>query len=272
MENNPYYLRVGFFVIGFTAIFFIFSLWLSVGLSGVTYQTYFVYMKESVSGLSKKAPVKYNGVEVGYVADISLCKANPNLVQLTLSIDQRVPIYTTTYAVLETQGLTGIAYVGLKGGNIASPRLVPTKNQPYPAIQAGPSLMFRLSEALNDISKSLKTVLSPENTKAFTATLKNLEVITGDLKRNTKNLDVIMGNTAKASVNFPTTMESLKDGSKEATEALQNINNQLLPQMEFSMGNLETILSNTKDFSQQLSNNPSVLLRGKQPGPLGPGE
>jgi len=300
MESNSHYFRVGVFVIAFIAIFIIFCLWLSVGLSGTTYDTYTVFMKESVSGLSEKASVKYNGVAVGYVSNVSLYKKNPKLVMLTLQINDKVKVYTTTKAMLETQGLTGIAYVELQGGTPDAPVLKAQKGQKYPVIQSSPSLMFRLDSALddlthnlNDISNGIKTVLNPENTKAVQQMIQNFNQVSDNLKRNSAKLDEIVDNTASASKQFPAVMQSVKSSaesvqnianklssaSNQADQAMQaasatmlNINNQLLPQVQSSLGDFQQTMANLKNFSQELDENPSIIVRGKTPSTPGPGE
>lgn len=293
MENNPHYLRVGLFVIAFIAIFIVFCLWLTIGLSGKTYNTYTVYMEESVSGLSAKAPVKYNGVEVGYVSGISLYPKNPKLVTLKLDIDSRVKVFTTTKAVLEAQGLTGIAYVELKGGTSRGDELTRKKGQKYPVIKSAPSLMFRLDNALDDlthnlngISAGIKTVLSPENTKALQQTIHNFKDMSYDLQRNTAKLDVIVDNAAQASKQLPRVMNSVESSAKsvqniasqlssastQADATMQHINNQVLPQVQSSVSDFQETMANLKSFSQELDQNPSIVVRGKQPSLPGPGE
>lgn len=257
-------------------------------------------MRESVSGLSDKAPVKYNGVEVGYVSGIALYEKNPQLVALTLAIDSEVPVYVDTRAVLETQGLTGIAYIELKGGHVGTPLLKAKKNQKYPVIQAAPSLLFRLDSALddithnlNDISNGLRTILNPENTDAIEDIISNFKKMSDDLQRNSGKLDIIIDNTAQASKDLPEVMKSVQTGaesvenianklssaSNQANQAMQamsatmlNINNQILPQVQTSVGDLQSTMSNLKRFSNQLDDNPSILIRGKQPAKPGPGE
>src|SRR5690606_29524638 len=117
--------------------------WLSVGLKSESYKLYEVFMDESVSGLSKSAPVKYNGVEVGMVKDISLDPQRPDVVRLILQVKSDTPITENTRAVLDTQGLTGIAYLGLNGGKPGAPPLVRKRGQEYPVIESAPSLFIR---------------------------------------------------------------------------------------------------------------------------------
>jgi phospholipid/cholesterol/gamma-HCH transport system substrate-binding protein len=300
METTAHYTRVGLFVIIFTVILIIGGLWLSVGLSGKSYNTYVVYMHESVSGLSIKAPVKYNGVEIGYVNEIDLYRKDPQKVRLLLSIQDGTPIYNGTKAILETQGLTGIAYLELKGGVVSQGLLVAKKGKKYPEIGSAPSLLFRLDSALDnlttnirDISSSLKDFLNPENAQAVKNTLQNFSSISDDLHRNSVKLDQIIDNaqitlknTATASEELPSVLTSIKQSSNQlaasaskanillsnGATAMQTVNNQLMPQIISSMTNIQDIIGNVKSVSQQMSDDPSVIIRGKVPAPAGPGE
>lgn len=300
MEVTAHYTRVGLFVIILTVIFIIGGLWLSVGLSGKSYNDYIVYMHESVSGLSIKAPVKYNGVEIGYVSEIDLYKKNPQNVRLMLEIQEGTPIYNGTKAILETQGLTGIAYLELKGGVVSQGLLVAKPGKKYPEIQSAPSLLFRLDSALDnltvnirDISTNLKEFLNSQNARAVQNTLQNFSSISDNLERNSVKLDQIMDNaqitlknTADASKELPSMMASIKRSTDQlavsannanillvnGATTMQTVNNQLMPQIISSMTNIQDIIANVKSVSQQMSQDPSVIIRGKVPAPAGPGE
>ncbi len=307
METTAHYTRVGLFVIFFTVALFISGLWLSVGLSKKTYVTYVLYMHESVSGLSVSAPVKYNGVEIGYVSKINLYLKNPQNVRLLLSIEEGTPIYNGTKAVLETQGLTGIAYLELKGGDIARGFIVPKKGKLYPEIPSAPSLLFRLDSALDNLTKnvtgissSLKSFLDQENADAVRNTLQNFSKISENLERNSEQLDSIINNasitlknTADASKQLPQVMDSVRQSAasiKQLTSqlatsatkadillnngstAMQTVNSQLMPQLLVSLTDVQSIIANVKSVSAQMAVNPSVIIRGRQPAPAGPGE
>ena len=300
METTAHYTRVGFFVLGFSLLLIIGALWLSVGLSGKTYKTYKVYMHESVSGLSIKAPVKYNGVEIGSVTDISLYPKNPKKVQLLLSIETDMPIYNGVKATLQTQGLTGLAFLELKGGVVNKGLLRPKPGQSYPEIPSAPSLFFRLDSALDDltdnireISTSLRSFLNPQNATAVKNTLQNFSALSEDLEHNSQKLDAMMNNaqvtlknTAKASQDLPALMlnmrrssEALASSANEAKIMLSNgsstmntVNSQLMPQIIDAMSEVQDIMSNVKSITQQMSTDPAVIIRGKATPPLGPGE
>ena len=123
MEERVNYTMVGAFIVIMSIALLGIAYWLSMGRHTKVYDTYLVYMKEPVSGLSKMAPVKYNGVVVGFVRTIALDEDNPQLVSLQLSIEHSAPITQSTVATLRPQGITGMTYIGLKTKTAKAPRI-----------------------------------------------------------------------------------------------------------------------------------------------------
>ena len=162
MEPKPNYVLVGAFVAILGAVVTVGVLWLGKTDYRGVYDRYEAYMRESVAGLSVNSTVKYRGVDVGRVKDIALSPDNPEEVLLTLDIAHGTPIKTDTIAVLETQGLTGLATINLTGGSRDAPPLQALEGQEYPVIKTGPSLFFRLDEAMSRLlsEKGLSKLLA----------------------------------------------------------------------------------------------------------------
>ncbi len=298
---------VGLFVIVFTALFVFMIIWLSVGLSEHHYKKYLVHMTESVSGLSNSAPVKYNGVEVGHVGTISLSKKDPTQVDLLLYIEEDTPVTVETRAELNSQGLTGIGFIELTGGKPGALKLKAKKGEKYPVIPTEPSLFFRLDQVIDQLSQNvdavtngLKQILNKENALALHDILANTRDITAEINQHAeslshiiKNTNITMKNAAIMSEEFPQLMSELTQSSKtfnslaseikstsaeaKATFAntsimVENINNQLLPDFIQALSTIQNLMQNLDSFSDELKENPSVLIRGRVSAKLGPGE
>jgi phospholipid/cholesterol/gamma-HCH transport system substrate-binding protein len=166
MDAKVNYIIVGTFVAILGAAALAVFLWLGKSDYRGIYDRYYAYMRESVAGLSVNSTVKYRGVEVGRVKDIVLNPENPEEVRLTLDILHTAPIKTDTVAVLETQGLTGLATVNLTGGSRDAPTLEAAPGQEYPIIKTGSSLFFRLDMAISRLlsEQSLTKLLANANT------------------------------------------------------------------------------------------------------------
>ena len=307
METKFSYTIVGLFVIIFSIVFFIVTIWLSAGVSAKKYHYYTVYMAESVSGLSVKAPVKYNGVDVGYVNEISLRENEPSQVQILLSIEEHTPVTVDTRAELDSQGITGVGYIELTGGKPHAAPLKAKSGERYPVIPTEPSLMFRLDNVLDHLSSNidvitdgLKRLVNTENTSNLRDILQNLNDLSSKVDSQSdqiqaiiSNADITLKNTAEASEDFPELTKELKqaaqtfdsisvDIKKASQEAkttfenssvmVENINQQVLPGFIRAMNKMQSLLESMDNLTEQLDENPSVIIRGRAPQKPGPGE
>jgi phospholipid/cholesterol/gamma-HCH transport system substrate-binding protein len=190
MEPKVNFTLVGVFVFLLGAALIGGVLWLSRADYRGVYDRYYVYMTESVSGVSADASVKYRGVDVGRVKEIVLNPKNPEEVRLALDLAHGTPIKEDTVAVLETQGLTGLTTVNLMGGTRDSPPLTAKPGEDYPVIKARPSFFFRLDSAISRIltDQSLPVLLRNLNSLASDARGLIDAQSRADLKRTLQNL------------------------------------------------------------------------------------
>lgn len=279
-------------MIGLGAALILITFWIAAG-EHRSYRTYLVYMNEAVSGLSINAPVKFNGVDVGYVKQIDLNPLNPQQVQLLLKVDENVPINESTTATLLMQGITGVTYVGLKANAVEAPPLKRAPGNKYPIIKSTPSLLLELDTALREathgiknVSQMLSRLLSKENQEALSKSLQNIEKFSSILSEDSqtidqsiKNANKLLENAAKASESFDSTMNSVNQTAQklsragdEASSVMNSVSQQALPTTLESLQRLSELLNNLESLSEQLKNNPSILIRGKQPALPGPGE
>lgn len=272
MDTKVNYAIVGTFVIFLISAIILAIIWLSSGLNVENYSTYQVNMQEAVTGLSIDATVEYNGVNVGSVKKIALHPDDPQSVELLLNIKNDTPVTYGTIATLATRGLTGITYIALKDKGQDLRPLQALKGQNYPIIKAGPSLLLQLNTALQRLTDSLglvgdtfKNLFDQQNLQSIKDTLVNMREITGNLAANNKRLNDILINTSIASQRLPSLIQS-------SQQTLRAFENQTLPQTNHIISNLDTITNNLTGLSDEIRDNPSMLIRGKQPRPLGPGE
>ncbi len=233
MDSKVNYALVGLFVIILSILLVAIILWLSVGTEPKVYDTYQAYIKESVSGLNRKAPVKYRGVEVGYVRDIALVADRPNEVRVLLDIEHHIPIKQDTLVLLSTQGLTGLAHIELSGGSLEASPPLRQEGQAYPEIKTKPSLLMRLDIAIssllthlekvsemantfltnvnsdmditdklltnfNSLSRAVDELLSEQNLVAVSNTLQHVEVVSNTFAKHNDNIAASLVNLEQA--------------------------------------------------------------------------
>jgi phospholipid/cholesterol/gamma-HCH transport system substrate-binding protein len=278
MESKVNLAVVGLFVLILGGLLIGGVLWLSGGKTyGKTYDTYLVYMGESVSGLSLDAPVRYRGVQVGGVRSIELAPGNVELVRLTLDIERGTPVKQDTVAVLQVQGLTGIAHVNLSGGSRGSPPLRAGPDDDYPVIATGPSLMLRLDTAftalltnLNRSSENINTLLDPENRAALRHTLHNLERVSGALID--AELPQLLKRLQRSADAFDRMASETARAGASTANAADSVRAETLPEARQAIAELRELTASLRRFSEALERNPGMLLQGRENAKPGPGE
>lgn len=278
MESKVNFAVVGVFVLILGALLIGGVLWLSSGKSySKAYDTYLVYMSESVSGLSLDAPVRYRGVQVGGVRRIALAPGNAEQVQLTLDIERGTPVKQDTVAVLQVQGLTGIAHVDLSGGSRDSPPLKPAPDEEYPVIRTGPSLMLRLDTAvtallgnLNRSSESVNALLDEENRIALRHTLANLERLSGALA--SAELPQLLRRLQRSADAFDRMANETARAGSSTANTVDTVRAEALPEARQAITELRELTASLRRFSEALERNPGMLLQGRPNVPPGPGE
>jgi len=241
MEKRLSYIVVGSFVIILTLSLFSFIYWLAkYGNEKVKHDYYYTYFTESVSGLSAESPVKYRGVEVGRVREISINKKNSEEVQIFLEIKRGTPIKKDTFAVLDTQGITGLKYVELKGGSKNSP-LVLTKKDKIGVISSKKSILTTLFDNSEDITKKINGILNRVQTILNDKNIDNFNSIITNLSSTTKYVD---DNKYRVAQMFTQIADLKKNIQKDLEIATQNITS-------FSKDGKE-FLEHTKSFEDAL--------------------
>lgn len=204
MEIRASYLLVGTVVLALLAGLAAFSVWLVKADVDRQVALYEIAFAGSVSGLREGSQVLYRGIPVGRVDDIRIDPDNVENVLVTIEVDAETPIMEDTVATLEMQGITGIAYVQLRGGTQDSARLDPNA-KPRPRIQSRRSALERVFESTPELlgralalAERLTLLLEDENLEAVGGTLRNLETFTGVLAGRADQIDAMLTDAAGA--------------------------------------------------------------------------
>ena len=189
MEKRLSYILVGSFVVILTLSMFVFIYWLAkYGDENVAHDYYHVYFTESVSGLNVESLVKYRGVEVGRVKEISINKKNSEEVEVLIEIKKDTPIKKDTYATLDTLGITGLKYIDLKGGSKDAPRLKSKKGE-IATIRVKKSILASLYDDGDMMAKKINTVLGKIDSLLNDKNIKEVNNIVSNLSSTTKFID-----------------------------------------------------------------------------------
>ncbi|KPF58213.1 hypothetical protein D621_06285 [beta proteobacterium AAP51] len=309
MDDKTNYTLVGAFVLGLGAALVAGVLWLAAGLGSgrQAMDSHQAVIRESVSGLSVDAPVKYLGVDVGKVSYIGIDPANPQQVRLRFLIARGTPIQQDSEAVLKTQGLTGIAHVELNGGSASAPPLRPGPDGAPPTIPFKLSLGARLENVLGSVlanvdrvSNNLNAMFDADNQRAVKVTLADISSVAHALAAQKPALQAGMADAARtaklaaraAEQLAPTldrlsasaeAVERMADAAREASvrggaaadaagASAQQLSGETLPEITRLMAELAALSASLRRLSEQTTQSPNSLLLGAPPPQPGPGE
>lgn len=187
METRASYALIGASLIAGVVAFAAFVLWLGHVQFNKAFAEYEVVFNGAVNGLSEGGQVRYLGINVGEVTDLSLDETNPKHVVARVRIDAKTPVRTDSTAILDFAGLTGVTFIQIKPGTDDA-ALMPkrTGGADLPVIKAEQTQLEELVLGGQDLIATaqitlaqLNTVLDRENADSLKVTLKNLETITG---------------------------------------------------------------------------------------------
>jgi len=244
METRASYVLVGSFVMLCLLGLITAMLW----LTGSQYQQEFAYYRTiftgGVVGLGRGTTVRFNGIDVGSIAELAFDPNNPSSVIVTVQIDPTVPIQEDAVASIQSQGFTGGTFLEIDGGSANSPLLMARPGEEYPIIRSRPSTLQQLAQAgpelvanFNTVGVRVSDVLNDENRKiiaeslvTLAATLENLRSTTDVFEARSKDLDATLENLriaseaiAKTLGNVDATLAGADRALASADKALQSV-------------------------------------------------
>ena len=178
MENKAHAMVAGAFVLVVTALLALLAVWLM--RDNTERDIYEMSTAEVITGLQSQAAVNFRGVPVGKVESIGFDTKTKGNVLVRVSIDHAAPVTKSVFAVVASQGVTGLGFVQLDDTGESAERLVPNDANPprIPLKVGGFDKLLKQSEVifkqLEQASTSVNKLLSEDNQKRITSALDNL--------------------------------------------------------------------------------------------------
>ncbi|MDX3925401.1 MAG: MlaD family protein [Shinella sp.] len=227
METKANYALVGFFTVLVMAAAFVFVYWMSqYGRSGEMAQLA-IRIPGSANGLSVGSPVRFNGIPVGSVRSLAIDSEDPRYSIAMTEVSTAAPVKQSTSAVLEIQGLTGAAYIELGGGNPDDPNilrqafdtdgtasLTAEQSSVTNLLTTADKILKRADEAISDVQGFVADARGP-----LTQTIRNAELFSAALTRNSDNIDAFLQSVGALSETFNRVSQRL-DSTMVSIDAL----------------------------------------------------
>jgi phospholipid/cholesterol/gamma-HCH transport system substrate-binding protein len=226
-------------------------LWLARGQLNTQYASYDIYFSGPVTGLREGSVVEYNGVPVGKVVDVRIDPANVERIRVNVELDNSVVIKADAKANVETNILSGVAYIEIAGGTQEAPVLVAQQGERYPVIASRRSRLAnvyarapQLLDKLNDLADRLNDLVDEKNRQAITETLENVRTFSGSLAARDKDVAELAGN-ANSAVRSLTKLLDNVDKSYSGQDGISD-------RLATAIGDFDKLSKNLVDTNRQL--------------------
>ena len=225
METKANYVLIGAFVLLAAGALALFTLWIAGNPLNRSYADYDVIFNGPVNGLSEGGEVRFNGIKVGEVTTLRLDRDDPNNVIAHIRIEAQTPVRTDSVAQLNFLGITGVTFIQILAGSPDSPMLVPVDGV-TPQIKTSRTLVDELFQGGQDLLgvsgdtiKRLNELLSEDNLKHFTSTLRSIDVAAAKIAAD----DGVLDNASDALAQLGPAIASLEAAAKSVEDAANSI-------------------------------------------------
>lgn len=309
MENKSHAMAAGSFVLALLVLLGALALWLTRDRHD--YTLYEMSTGDTISGLQNQATVRYKGVAVGKVTEITFDQAQQGNVLIRIAVDSKAPVSpTTTFGMLGYQGVTGIAHIqlddmtepmaALPEGPGGIPRLL-MKSSPLSVLaDQGMTILSKVDEATRRINQ----LLGDDNQERFSSLLLNLSDAASNVSGVTRSMHTTLqqelpgmtqdarralqamekagqeaGALAQEVRRMTTTVQGpdgalarITEGSQAMARAAERLDRATLPSISQAASDVSSAARRMGSAAAGIGDNPQSLLYGVDAGQPGPGE
>ncbi len=191
--------RVGIFFIFGVGIFVLVTILLVGNRLLKREDCYYTRLQDiSIAGLTEGSSVRFQGMNIGHIRNISIDPHDTSIVQLDFCIKPGVPIKEGTVTQLGNIGITGLKFLELKGGgkgdDIPIGGEIPSQKSEWEEITGKASV---IAAKLESILNNLNLAISGVKKEDIESIVSNINSISGSvddiLKDNKDNITTIVG-------------------------------------------------------------------------------
>jgi phospholipid/cholesterol/gamma-HCH transport system substrate-binding protein len=217
-------------------------------------ETYKIGFRDvSLSGLQEGSAVKYQGLTVGYVSDISIDPDDIGRVLVTISLEEGTPIRKDTRAQIAYLGITGLKTIELKSGSPDAPSL-----EPGSFIESSRSITQEITGRAETLAEKTEIILN--NLIELTSAERRVQ-FTKVAENTSETLEQLNTILAQNQDSFARTMDNVETFSYQLEGVTATTRNILDRVNHFTRSDtVQQMIGNFSTFSQSLTEADIVRL------------
>ena len=273
METRANYALIGGFTLAVLAAAFGFVIWFQNMGTAKTRIGYRIVFDGAVTGLRTGANVNFNGIRIGEVASVKI--DDPHTVVAMIRVERKAPVRKDTQIGLEFQGLTGIAAISMKGGDVNAAEVEPDEDGVL-TLHADTNSSQDFTEAARAVLQNVNKLVT-ENQESIRNAVKGVETFSATLAENSKRIDNVMaglelminkdnkGDLQLAIVSFKELSENLDKRTAEISAGVNKLTATGTKEISVLVTDARKTLGDISVAFRNLDKNPSRLLFGGAP-------
>jgi len=269
-SNKPHYFAIGLFVLIATVL----------GIAGVlvfgadrmSSPKYFVetYLDESAAGVDVGTPIRFRGVKVGSVTEVTLTSLeyetqksyilirsalDPKVVKAESDIIGRIEQSVGEKGLrvkLVSQGITGLSYLEMDyDPEVAADRLPIDWKPRYCVVPSAPSMMHKVSKTIDRLTTQLDRIDIAAIGLHAQGVVSNLEVASVELRQFIVRLDQV--DVEGIGSNVESMVVSLNDAAIDVKRIAETASGEILSDVGAAAADLPSVTSNLVTSSEYLN-------------------
>jgi len=292
MEYKSNEIKVGFVVLVSLVLLIVFLVsifGLSIGKETKTYVTHLNY----IGGIEKGSLVKFGGMDVGLVKDVSLPKGNGTKITIKLEVDEKTPVRTNSRAFMTSVGLMADKHIEITPGSVDS-SLLPAgsllKSKEVLGFSQMAEPMSEMSDKMQVLMDRVIDMFNDENRDHLASMMNNMDVMFekggGQFLQMIKNMDTLTANLADISSDlnrlmdrngesFDKTISHLETTAQQTSVLIQDLRKSLTQfnalisangsNLSEIVENFQYASQNFEEFTKMIKARPWLLIRKSAP-------
>lgn len=273
METRANYALIGGFTLAVLAAAFGFVIWFQNMGTAKTRIGYRIVFDGPVTGLRTGANVNFNGIRIGEVASVKI--DDPHTVVAMIRVERKAPVRKDTQIGLEFQGLTGIAAISMKGGDVNAPEVQPDEDGVL-TLHADINSSQDFTEAARAVLQNVNRLVM-DNQESIRNAVKGVEVFSATLAENSKRIDNVMaglelminkdnkGELQLAIASFKELSDNLDKRTADISAGVNKLTATGTKEISVLVNDARKTLGDISVAFRNLDKNPSRLLFGGAP-------
>lgn len=273
METRANYALIGGFTLLVLLAAFGFVIWFQNMGTAKTRIGYRIVFDGAVTGLRTGANVNFNGIRIGEVASVKI--DDPHTVVAMIRVERKAPVRKDTQIGLEFQGLTGIAAISMKGGDVNAPEVEPDDDGVL-TLHADINSSQDFTEAARAVLQNVNKLVT-DNQESIRNAVKGVEAFSATLAENSKRIDSVMaglemminkdnkGELQLAITSFKELSDNLDKRTAEISAGVNKLTATGTKEISVLVSDARKTLGDISVAFRNLDKNPSRLLFGGAP-------